>query len=197
QAYVSYSNIAALAHLAAKPGWEITTTLDHIKIWTHEEGDVLSLKVEMRVKIPSHLAFSLLSDFTFCQQWDKHFLTHEVLQTVNEDEKIYYVTSPPVTGNKPRDFVILVSQRQPCKPSEPYIVAVKSVTLTSMPPSPEYCRSEILCAGFHIYSESNSSCMVCYFNQVTSGVTAYLAANLTGSSKSIEDTALQCIKFLE
>ncbi|NXC20438.1 ACO12 thioesterase, partial [Corythaeola cristata] len=160
QAYVSYSNIAALTHLATKSGWEITSTLDDIKIWTHEEVDVLSLKVEMQVKIPSHLAFSLLTDFTFRQQWDKHFLTCEVLQAVNEDEKIYYVTSPPTTGRKPRDFVILVSQRQPCKPSEPYTVAAKSVTLTSMPPSPEYCRSEILCAGFQIYSDSNSSCTV-------------------------------------
>ncbi|KAM6035867.1 acetyl-coenzyme A thioesterase isoform 3-T4 [Theristicus caerulescens] len=197
QAYVSYSNVAALTHLAAKPGWEITSTLDDIKIWTHEEGDVLSLKVEMQVKIPSHLAFSLLSDFRFRQQWDKHFITCEVLQALNEDEKIYYVKSPPMTGHKPRDFVILVSLRQPCQPSEPYIVAVKSVTLTSMPPSPEHCRSEILCAGFQIYSDSNSSCTVCYFNQVTSGVMPYLAANLTGSSKSIEDTALECIKFLE
>lgn len=46
----------------------------------------------------------------------------------------------------------------PC--SEPYIVAVKSVTLMSMPPSSEYCRSEILCAGFQIYGDSNSSCTV-------------------------------------
>eukprot|EP00075_Anas_platyrhynchos_P013652 XP_027302905.1 acyl-coenzyme A thioesterase 12 [Anas platyrhynchos] len=197
QAYVSYSNVAALTHLAAKQGWEITSMLEHIKIWTHEEGDVLSLKVEMQVKIPSHLAFSLLSDFTCRQQWDKHFLTCEVLQAVNEDENIYYVTSPPMTGHKPRDFVILVSQRQPCKPSEPYVVAVKSVTLTSKPPSPEYCRSEILCAGFQIYSDSDSSCTVCYFNQMTSGVMPYLAANLTGSSNSIEDAALECIKFLE
>ncbi|NWU67269.1 ACO12 thioesterase, partial [Pterocles burchelli] len=197
QVYVSYSNIAALTHLAAKPGWEITSTLDDIKIWTHEEGDMLSFKVEMQVKIPSHLAFSLLSDFTLCQQWDRHFLTCEVLQAVSEDEKIYYVTSPPMTGHKPRDFVLLVSQRQPCKPSEPYIVAVKSVTLTSMPPSSENYRSEILCAGFQIYSDNNSSCTVCYFNQVTSGVMPYLAANLTGSSKSIEDTALECVKFLE
>ncbi|XP_047911552.2 acetyl-coenzyme A thioesterase isoform X2 [Anser cygnoides] len=197
QAYVSYSNVAALTHLAAKQGWEITSMLEHIKIWTHEERDVLSLKVEMQVKIPSHVAFSLLSDFTRRQQWDKHFLTCEVLQAVNEDEKIYYVTSPPMTGHKPRDFVILVSQRQPCKPSEPYVVAVKSVTLTSKPPSPEYCRSEILCAGFQIYSDSDSSCTVCYFNQVTSGVMPYLAANLTGSSNSIEDTALECIKFLK
>ncbi|XP_063996362.1 acetyl-coenzyme A thioesterase isoform X3 [Pogoniulus pusillus] len=197
QAYVSYSNIAALTHLAAKPGWDVTSMLDDIKIWTHEEGDVLSLKIEMQVKVPSQRAFLLLSDFTLRQQWDKHFLTCKVLQAVTEDEKIYYVTSPPITGHKPKDFVILVSQRQPSKPSEPYTIAVKSVTLTSMPPSSEYCRSEILCAGFQIYSDSNSSCTVCYFNQVTSGVMPYLAANLTGSSHSIEDTALECIKFLE
>ncbi|XP_054254253.1 acetyl-coenzyme A thioesterase [Indicator indicator] len=197
QAYMSYSNIAALTQLAAKSGWDITSTLDGIKIWTHEKGDVLSLKVEMQVKVPSQRAFLLLSDFTLRQQWDKHFLTCEVLQAVTEDEKIYYVTSPPVTGHKSKDFVILVSQRQPSKPSEPYTIAVKSVTLTSMPPSSEYCRSEILCAGFQIFSDSNSSCTVCYFIQVTSGVMPYLAANLTGSSNSIEDTALECIKFLE
>ncbi|NXK76969.1 ACO12 thioesterase, partial [Amazona guildingii] len=197
QAYMSYSNIAALTCLAAKPGWEVTSAVNDIKIWTHEEGEMLSLKVEMQVKIPSHLAFCLLSDFTLRLQWDKHFLTCKVLQATDEDDKIYYVTSPPMTGHKPRDFVILVSQRQPFKPSEPYIVAVKSVTLASMPPSSEYWRSEILCAGFHIYSDSDSSCTVCYFNQVTSAVTPYFAANLAGSSKSIEDTALECRKFLE
>ncbi|KAM9509925.1 LOW QUALITY PROTEIN: acetyl-coenzyme A thioesterase [Guaruba guarouba] len=195
QAYMSYSNIAALTRVAAKPGWEVTSAVDDIKIWTHEEGEMVSLKVEMQVNIPSHLAFCLLSDFTLRLQWDKHFLTCKVLQAVNEDDK--YVTSPPMTGHKPRDFVILVSQRQPFKPSEPYIVAVKSVTLTSMPPSSEYWRSELLCAGFQIYSNSDSSCTVCYFNQVTSGVVPYFAANLTGSSKSIEDTTLECKKFLE
>ncbi|NXM07478.1 ACO12 thioesterase, partial [Tyrannus savana] len=197
QAYLSYSNVAALTHLAAKPGWEITRTLDDIKIWTHEEGDALSFKVEMQVKIPSHVAFSLLSDFTLRQQWDKHFLTCEVLQAVSEEEKIYYVTSPPTRGHESRDFVILVSQRQPCKPCEPYTVAVRSVTLSAVPPSPKFSRSEVLCAGFQIHSSTSSSCTVCYFNQVTSGVMPYLAANLTGSSKSIEDTALECIKFLE
>ncbi|RLV97463.1 hypothetical protein DV515_00011738 [Chloebia gouldiae] len=167
QAYLSYSNIAALTRLAGKPGWDITKTLDNVipfefsmlgfrpvKIWTHEEGAVLSFKVEMQVKVPSHVAFSLLSDFSLRQRWDRHFL-------------------------------------------EPYTVAVRSVTLRAVPPRPEFCRSEILCAGFQIHSEGSSSCTVCYFNQVTSGVMPYLAANLTGSSKSIEDTALECIKFLE
>ncbi|NWR47113.1 ACO12 thioesterase, partial [Regulus satrapa] len=197
QAYLSYSNVAALTHLARKPGWDITKTLDNVKIWTHEEGAVLSFKVELQVNVPSHVAFSLLSDFSLRQRWDRHFLTCEVLQAVSDEEKIYHVTAPPMTGHQPRDFVILVSLRQPCRPQEPYTVAVRSVTLKAVPPSPEFCRSEILCAGFQIHSNSSSSCTVCYFHQVTSGVMPYLAANLTGSSKSIEDTALECVKFLE
>uniref|UniRef100_A0A8C5X5G7 Acyl-CoA thioesterase 12 n=1 Tax=Malurus cyaneus samueli TaxID=2593467 RepID=A0A8C5X5G7_9PASS len=197
QASLSYSNIDALTRLATTSGWDITRTLDNVKIWTHEQGAVLSFKVEMQVKVPSHVAFSLLSDFRLRQRWDRHFQTCKLLQAVSEEEKIYHVTSPPMTGHKARDFVILVSQRQPCRPQEPYMVAVRSVTLRGMSPSTEFCRSEILCAGFQIHSSSSSSCTVCYFNQVTSGVMPYLAANLTGSSKSIEDTALECIKFLE
>ncbi|XP_064294666.1 acetyl-coenzyme A thioesterase [Phalacrocorax carbo] len=197
QAYVNYSSIAVLANLAAKPGWELMTARDDVNIWTLEEGDVLSLRVGMKVNIPSHVAFYLLSDFTLRQGWDAHFITCDLLQALNNDEKIYYVTCPPVAGHKARDFVILVSQRQACKPSEPYIIAVKSVTLATMPPCLEYWRSEITCAGFHIYSDTNSSCMVYYFNEVTAGSMPYLAANLTGLSKSIEDTALQCKTFLE
>ncbi|NWW71156.1 ACO12 thioesterase, partial [Climacteris rufus] len=197
QAYLSYSNIAALTHLAAKPGWEITKTLDNVRIWTLEEGAALSLKVEMQAKVPARAAFSLLCDFELRQRWDTHVRTCKVLQVVSEEEKIYHITSAPTTGHKPRDFVILVTQRQPCKPGDPYMVAVRSVTLSWVPPCSEFCRSEILCAGFQIHSNSSSSCTVCYFNQVTSGVMPYLAANLTGSSKSIEDTALECIKFLE
>ncbi|KFP33179.1 Acyl-coenzyme A thioesterase 12, partial [Colius striatus] len=199
QGYVSYSNIAALMYLAEKPGWEIISELDNVKLWTHEEGDRLSLKVEMSMKVSSRLAFSFLSDFITC----------DLLEVVTEDEKIYHVTSPHVTGNKPKDFVILVSQKKPRKPSEPYIIAVKSVNLTSKPPSSEYCRGEILYAGFQIYSDSSSSCMatflihlflfkqVYYFHKVTSSVKPYVAANLPGSPKSILDSALECKKFLE
>ncbi|XP_058680086.1 acetyl-coenzyme A thioesterase [Ammospiza caudacuta] len=197
QAYLNYKNVAALTLLAGKPGWGITKTLDDVKIWTHKEGDVLSFKVEMQVKVPSHVAFSLLSDFRLCQRWDRHYLACEVLQDVSEREKIYHVISGPTAGRQPKDFVILVSQREPCQPQMPYTVAVRSVTHRAMPPRPEYSRSEILCAGFQIHSTSSSCCTVCYFNQVTSGVMPYLTANLTGSSKSIEDTALDCIKFLE
>lgn len=38
---------------------------------------------------------------------------------------------------------------------------------------------------------------VCYYNQVTSGVLPYVAGNLAGWSKSMEETASACTTFLE
>ncbi|CAI5787324.1 acyl-coenzyme A thioesterase isoform X1 [Podarcis lilfordi] len=167
-----------------------------IKMFTLEETDALSVKVEMQVRISSELAFSLLSDFRHHVHWVKHYSTCKIIQNVTQEDKIYHITSISINGNKPDDFLILVSQRKPCKTGDPYIVAVRSVALTSVPSSENYCRREIQCAGFLIYPDGNSS-FVSYYIQGTPGVMPYVAATLDGSSKSIEDTASGCIHFLE
>ncbi|XP_066473172.1 acetyl-coenzyme A thioesterase [Tiliqua scincoides] len=197
QVYIIKSNIAALTALAAKPGWEITSTLGNIKVFSLVEKDSLSIKIEMQVHVPSELAFSLLSDFTLHVHWDPHCLTCRVLESVTKEDKIYHITSPSVNGNKPNDFLVLVSQKKPSEAGDPYIIAVRSVALTSVPPSnKDYCRSEIQCAGFLIYSGDNSS-LVSYFNQGTPGIMPYFATNLGDLSKSVEKTASMCIQFLE
>nr|XP_056704778.1 acetyl-coenzyme A thioesterase [Euleptes europaea] len=190
------SNIAALTIMAAKPGWEVTSTLDRIKIFTLEE-DALAIKVEMQVQIPSELAFSLLSDFTLQTHWDKYYLTSRIVQSVTEDDKIYHITSPLVSGNKSNDFLILVSRRKPRKTGDPFIIAVRSVALPCVPPfNQNHCRSQIQCAGFLIYSNGNNS-LVSYYNQGTPAVTSYFVANFTGLSEYTENTASACIQFLE
>lgn len=45
--------------------------------------------------------------------------------------------------------------------SDTYIVAVKSVSLPSIPASAQYIRSEVICAGFLIQAVDSSSCTVC------------------------------------
>lgn len=45
----------------------------------------------------------------------------------------------------------------------------------------------------HCFSRTQA----CYYNEVTSGVLPYIAGNLAGWSKSMEETALSCIAFLE
>nr|XP_002713955.3 acetyl-coenzyme A thioesterase [Oryctolagus cuniculus] len=197
QAALSSGNVEALGRLAAKSGWEVTSAAEKIKIYTLEEQDVLSIWVEKRVESPAHLAYHLLSDFTRRPLWDPHYVSCEVIDRVSEDDQIYHITCPATTGDKPRDLVVLVSRRKPLRMGHAYTVAAKSVMLPSAPPSPDHTRSEIICAGFLIHAIDSHSCTVSYFNQMSASILPYFAGNLGGWSKSIEEAAASCIKFIE
>ncbi|KAM5257590.1 acetyl-coenzyme A thioesterase [Hipposideros larvatus] len=197
QASLSDDNVKAFKKLVAKTGWEVTSAVKKIKIYTLEEHDILSVWVEKHVEKPAHLAYHLLSDFTKRPLWDPHYVSCEVIDWVNEDDQIYYITCPRANGTKPKDLVVLVSRRKSPKDSNTYMVAVKSVILPSVPPSLQYIRSEITCAGFLIHATDSSSCTVSYFNQISASILPYFAGNLGGWSKSIEETAASCIKFIE
>uniref|UniRef100_A0A7N5KFR0 Acyl-CoA thioesterase 12 n=2 Tax=Ailuropoda melanoleuca TaxID=9646 RepID=A0A7N5KFR0_AILME len=174
--------------------WDIS---NQIKIYTLEEHDILSLWVEKHVERPAHVTYHLLSDFTKRPSWDPHYVSCEVIDWVSEADQIYYITCPVVNGDKPKDLVVLVSRRRPLKDGGTYTVAVKSVIVPSVPPSPQYIRSEIICAGFLIHAIDSSSCTVSYFNQISASISSYFAGYLGGWSKSIEETAASCIQFLE
>nr|XP_058131472.1 acetyl-coenzyme A thioesterase isoform X2 [Dasypus novemcinctus] len=197
QVSLSHGNVEALKKLAAKRGWELTSAVEKIKIYTLEEYGVLSVWVEKHVERPAHVAYHLLSDFRKRPLWDSHYVSCEVIDYVSENNQIYYITCPAVNAEKPKDFVVLVSRRKPLKDGNTYTVAVKSVVLPSIPPSPQYIRSEIICAGFLIHAIDSSSCTVSYFNQISSSILPYFAGNIGGWSKSIEETAASCIQFME
>ncbi|XP_068104054.1 acetyl-coenzyme A thioesterase isoform X2 [Hyperolius riggenbachi] len=197
QAYLSYNNIAALTFLAARNGWELNSKMYNVKVFTHEENDTLSIRVDMQVKIQASQAYLLLSDLGLRPHWDVHYLSCEVVETAGVDDKIFYITCPPIKQKRSTDFVVLMSRRYPCKNGDPYVIAVRSVTLASCPPSVKFLRGEVQCAGFLIYSTGRDECQVSYLNQLTSGIMPYIEENLTGWSNSIEETASSCIKFLE
>uniref|UniRef100_A0A8D0IL48 Acetyl-coenzyme A thioesterase n=1 Tax=Sus scrofa TaxID=9823 RepID=A0A8D0IL48_PIG len=197
QVSLSNGNVEALKNLAAKSGWELTSAVEKIKIYTLEEHDILSVWVKKRAERPAHLAYHLLSDFTKRPLWDSHCMSCEVIDWINEDDQIYHITCPPMNDDKPKDLVVLVSRRRPLKDGHTYTVAVKSVTLPSVPPSSQYVRSEIVCAGFLIHAVDSNSCTISYFNQISPGILPYFAGNLGGWSKSIEETAASCIQFIE
>ncbi|KAI5946461.1 Acetyl-coenzyme A thioesterase [Manis javanica] len=197
QVTLSHGNVEALKNLAAKSGWEVTSAMEKIKIYTLEEHDILSIWVEKHVERPAHLAYHLLSDFTKRPLWDPHYVSCEVIDWVGEDDQIYHITCPIVNGDKLKDLVVLVSRRRPLKDGNTYAVAVQSVILPSVPPSSQHIRSEIICAGFLIHAIDSSSCTVSYFNQISASISPYFAGNLGGWSKSIEETAASCIQFIE
>ncbi|XP_038177520.1 LOW QUALITY PROTEIN: acetyl-coenzyme A thioesterase [Arvicola amphibius] len=200
---LSNANVEAIKNLASRSGWEVTSTLEKIKIYTLEEQDAICVKVEKVLGSPAHTAYHLLSDFTNRPLWDpptcknKFSFSCDVVDQVSEDDLIYHIICSVVNGDKPKDIIVLVSRRKPLKDDNTYIVAVKSVSLPSIPASAQYIRSEVICAGFLIQAVDSSSCTVTYLNQMSDSILPYFAGNIGGWSKSIEEAAAACIKFIE
>lgn len=113
----------------------------------------------------------------------------EEVEKADEEETVYHIKCATVNGDKNRDFVFLLSKRQPCKNGydstpnmtwfffwmfifnmklklyfyphrDPYVIALRSVTLATVPPEENSIRSEAKCAGFLIHEMGYSTCKV-------------------------------------
>uniref|UniRef100_A0A8C1DDD3 Acyl-CoA thioesterase 12 n=1 Tax=Cyprinus carpio carpio TaxID=630221 RepID=A0A8C1DDD3_CYPCA len=187
---VTYTTLVSYLHVQQHKN-------SHYILYCITEADKLSLKVEMKVKTTACYAFSLLADLRLRPQWDQNYLSCEEVEKADEEETIYHIKCTTVNGSKSRDFVVLLSKRQPCKNGDPYVIALRSVTVATVPPEENSIRSEVKCAGFLVHEIGYSTCKVSYYNQVTSGVLPYVEGNIAGWSKSMEETAMSCITFLE
>uniref|UniRef100_A0A5F9D206 Acyl-CoA thioesterase 11 n=1 Tax=Oryctolagus cuniculus TaxID=9986 RepID=A0A5F9D206_RABIT len=170
---------------------------NQVRLYTLEDDKFLSFHMEMTVHVDAAQAFLLLSDLRRRPEWDRHYWSVEVVQQVDEDDAICHVISPPLGGNpKPQDFVILASRRKPCDNGDPYIIALRSVTLPTHPETPEYRRGETLCSGFCLWREGDQLTKVSYYNQATPGFLNYVTTNVTGLSSEFSATFKACEQFL-
>nr|XP_005543332.2 acyl-coenzyme A thioesterase 11 isoform X3 [Macaca fascicularis] len=197
QVYLSYNNVSSLRMLVAKDNWVLSSEINQVRLYTLEDDKFLSFHMEMVVHVDAAQAFLLLSDLRRRPEWDKHYRSVELVQQVDEDDAIYHVTSPALGGHtKPQDFVILASRRKPCDNGDPYVIALRSVTLPTHRETPEYRRGETLCSGFCFWREGDQLTKVSYYNQATPGVLNYVTTNVAGLSSEFYTTFKACEQFL-
>ncbi|CAB1314256.1 unnamed protein product [Coregonus sp. 'balchen'] len=166
--------------------WDIS---NQVSLYTLEENQILCFKVETHVTVPAEQAFHLLSDLRRRHEWDRHYQWCDVIIQADEDDTIYRVATPCVSkGGKGQDFILLASRRKPCDSRDPYLIALRSVTLPTHPATKDYTRGEVLCAGFSIWEESNAA---------TPGVLPYISNDIAGLSSSFYGTFHSCNKYLE
>ncbi|KAK1790052.1 hypothetical protein P4O66_002363 [Electrophorus voltai] len=121
----------------------------------------------------------------------------ELIIQVNDDDFIYHVLTPSVSeGGKVQDFILLASRRPPCNSGDPYVIALRSVTLPTHPPTEDFNRGEMLCAGFIIYEVSKSVSKISYYNQTNPGVLPYISTDIAGLSSSFCYTFHSCSQYL-
>uniref|UniRef100_A0A8C6STX0 Acyl-CoA thioesterase 11 n=1 Tax=Neogobius melanostomus TaxID=47308 RepID=A0A8C6STX0_9GOBI len=195
QVYLSYNNVSALKMLAAQNNWRLSSEKDKVRLYTVERPSMLSYRVESEVDVPAHRAFSLLSELRARNQWDSHYKECELILRVDEDDFLYRVVSPSglgavgsPTGEKQlQDFILLASIRKPCASGDPYVVALRSVTL---PAHPRWRASpgERCCAPENTIS---------YYNQASPEVLLpYISTDMAGLSSSFYHTFSSCSQYL-
>ncbi|XP_067086383.1 acyl-coenzyme A thioesterase 11b isoform X1 [Osmerus mordax] len=198
QMYLSYNNVSALKLLAARNNWMLSSEKNKVSLYTLEENHVLCFKIETHVNVPAEQTFHLLSDLSKRHKWDKHYEQCDVINQADEEDTIYQVATPSVSkGGKGQDFILLASRRKPCDIGDPYLIALRSVTLPTHPPTEDYTRGEVLCAGFTIWAESSTVTKISYYNQATPGVLPYISTDIAGLSSSFCSTFSSCKQYLE
>uniref|UniRef100_A0A4W4FHC6 Acyl-coenzyme A thioesterase 11 n=1 Tax=Electrophorus electricus TaxID=8005 RepID=A0A4W4FHC6_ELEEL len=197
QVYLSYNNVFALKMLAARTKWTLSSEKNNVRLYTLEENQTLCFRIESEVNVPAARAFLLLSDLCCRPEWDKLYKQCELIIQVNDDDFIYHVLTPSVSeGGKVQDFILLASRRPPCNSGDPYVIALRSVTLPTHPPTEDFNRGEMLCAGFIIYEVSKSVSKISYYNQTNPGVLPYISTDIAGLSSSFCYTFHSCSQYL-
>uniref|UniRef100_UPI00358FBB85 acyl-coenzyme A thioesterase 11 isoform X2 n=1 Tax=Myxine glutinosa TaxID=7769 RepID=UPI00358FBB85 len=198
QAYLSYNNVSALTSLAGRGGWEHVSSKNGITLWNIEDGIFFSFRIQMEAAVPPEQAFLLLSDLDKRHLWDKHYQKCSRILTVDDDDAIFHVQGPAVARDEmTRDFVVLMSRRQPCDDGEPYLVAFRSVTLPAAPAPHECLRGEVQCAGFVVEPLEANLSQVSYFNQATTSFLPYISSDIAGLSDESVTHFQACRLFLE
>lgn len=209
QVYLSYNNVSALKMLAARNNWRLSSEKDKVRLFTLEQKSMLSFRVESEVDVPAHRAFSFLAELKHRQLWDSHYKECELIHRVDDDDFLYRVVAPSVgqgavgsPSSSPKkkgilqDFILLASKRKPCGSGDPYVIALRSVSLPTYPPSEGFNRGEVLCAGFTILETTDSKSLITYYNQASPEVLPYISTDIAGLSSSFYHIFCSCRQYL-
>ncbi|XP_029310127.1 acyl-coenzyme A thioesterase 11-like isoform X2 [Cottoperca gobio] len=208
QVYLSYNNVSALKMLAARNNWRLSSEKDKVRLYTLEQKSMLSFRVESEVDVPAHRAFSLLAELSSRPSWDPHYQKCELIHRVDDDDFLYRVVTPSVRhggvssptsahqGEGIQDFILLASMRKPCGSGDPYVIALRSVSLPTYPPTEGYNRGEVLCAGFTILETKDNMSLISYYNQASPEVLPYISTDIAGLSSSFYHTFCSCRQYL-
>ncbi|KAM8838613.1 acyl-coenzyme A thioesterase 11 [Synchiropus picturatus] len=207
QVYLSYNNVSALKMLAARNNWRLNSEKDKVRLYTLEHKSALSVRVEAEVDVPARRAFKLLAELRNRPSWDSNYKECELIRQVDDDDFLYRVVTPSVTCNGSasptkqgpgilQDFILLASTRRPCASGDPYVIALRSVSLPTYPPAEGCNRGEVLCAGFTILETSNNKSMISYYNQASPEVLPYLSTDIAGLSSSFYNNFCSCSDYL-
>lgn len=203
---LSFHNVTAFKKLCHLDTWQEISQDSDCKLFTCKLDELTCVKVEVTIARSAADVFKAVQLETRAT-WDPIFVQSKVVRKIDDDDSIVHVvmaTTPPgqstpdKTSTKPSDLLLMESTR-PGVGKDDYVIAYRSVTMTSYPVSEQYERKENLSSGFMIgqsESDPNQSTLV-YINQVTNQVAEFLFKDLKGGTKVYADRVKKLREYLK
>uniref|UniRef100_A0A8C9HKJ0 Acyl-CoA thioesterase 11 n=1 Tax=Piliocolobus tephrosceles TaxID=591936 RepID=A0A8C9HKJ0_9PRIM len=151
-----------------------------------------------------YLSYNNVSSLRMLVAKDNWVLSSEInqvrLYTLEDDKFLSFHMEMVVHVDAAQAFLLLSDLRR--RPEwdkhyrDPYVIALRSVTLPTHQETPEYRRGETLCSGFCFWREGDQLTKVSYYNQATPGVLNYVTTNVAGLSSEFYTTFKACEQFL-
>lgn len=203
---LAFHNVTAFKKLCHLDTWQEISQDSDCKLFTCKLDELTCVKVEATIARSAADVFKAVQLETRAT-WDPIFVQSKVVRKIDDDDSIVHVvmaTTPPgqstpdKTSTKPSDLLLMESTR-PGVGKDDYVIAYRSVTMTSYPVSEQYERKENLSSGFMIgqsESDPNQSTLV-YINQVTNQVAEFLFKDLKGGTKVYADRVKKLREYLK
>ena len=203
---LAFHNVAAFRKLYHLDTWQEISQDSDCKLFTCKLDELTCVKVEATIAKPAADVFKAVQLATRAS-WDPIIAQSAVVRKIDDDDSIVHIvmaTTPPgqptphKTTTKPSDLLLMESTR-PAVGNDSYVIAYRSVTMTSHPVSDQYERKENLSSGFMISqseSDPNQSTLV-YINQVTNQVAEFLFKDLKGGTKVYADRVKKLRDYLQ
>ena len=203
---LAFHNVTAFEKLYHLDTWQEISQDSNCKLFTCKLDELTCVKVEATIAKSAADVFKAVQLKTRAS-WDPIFAQSTVVRKIDDDDSIVHIvmaTTPPgqstpdKTPTKPSDLLLMESTR-PGVGKDGYVIAYRSVTMTSYPVSEQYERKENLSSGFMIgQSESNpNQSTLVYINQVTNQVAEFLFKDLKGGTKVFADRVKKLREYLK
>ncbi|KAA8587566.1 hypothetical protein FQN60_016428 [Etheostoma spectabile] len=177
--------------------------LDRKYIISHKQGEV-PLSVPWNPRNQVYLSYNNVSALKMLAARNNWRLSSEKdkvrLSTLEQKSSLSFRVEFEVDVPAQRAFCLLAELSN--RPSwdthyqDPYVIALRSVSLPTHPPTEGYNRGEVLCAGFTILETNNTTSLISYYNQASPEVLPYISTDIAGLSSSFYHIFCSCSQYL-
>eukprot|EP00118_Oscarella_pearsei_P014791 m.129327 g.129327 ORF g.129327 m.129327 type:complete len:569 (+) comp37976_c0_seq20:179-1885(+) len=201
---LALENMQRLTSLKATPdaSWKLVSSDNGVICKKFEDSAYVTVCVSSHFDHPADTVFQSLCDFTERPKWDLLCRDSQIVHFESEGDCILqHVLQPSEAGGKPKEVIMLATERKATSPSDYHALAFVSIDFEDMPPSDAYFRAEVVSSGYIVQPNEDceldkGTCTIHYFHKLSSTVLPYISGDLIGLTNLLQVNTIKLKKYV-